>query len=351
MRIVSLFIPIMLVACEETEEELKDGIIDSDGDGVSDEDEAALGTDPNSADSDGDGLSDGEEAALGTDPLNQDSDDDGLTDGAEALSGLDPLNPDSDGDGLLDGTEFVGDTDPFEADSDGDGLNDGDEIEAGSDPNAVDSDGDGLWDGSEVSNGTDPTNEDTDGDGINDNDDPEPLQNPADQTENGTEGNEGGSGENNNGTGNPPEMTATPGAVPLEGIWNLLNATPVDDTCGILAQASLFGVDIYTILPEEYNVQNVTTSSFEMEFDGAVLPCALDADGYFECTPQEQAYDLAGTILTASLYFAGAMVSDMEMEAYASGTLLSCTGWACALLPNQGVNCFIDATGQGSFQQ
>lgn len=41
---------------------------DSDGDRLSDEDEAALGTDPGNPDSDGDGYYDGDEAALGTSP-------------------------------------------------------------------------------------------------------------------------------------------------------------------------------------------------------------------------------------------------------------------------------------------
>ena len=43
--------------------------VDSDGDGLSDSEEALLGTDPNNADSDGDGISDGDEVANGTDPL------------------------------------------------------------------------------------------------------------------------------------------------------------------------------------------------------------------------------------------------------------------------------------------
>ena len=43
-------------------------------------------------DSDGDGLSDTEEALVGTDPLNPDSDYDGLSDGAEVLTGTDPLD-------------------------------------------------------------------------------------------------------------------------------------------------------------------------------------------------------------------------------------------------------------------
>lgn len=43
--------------------------VDTDGDGLSDTDEAAAGTDPSKPDSDGDGISDGQEVADGTDPL------------------------------------------------------------------------------------------------------------------------------------------------------------------------------------------------------------------------------------------------------------------------------------------
>jgi hypothetical protein len=65
--------------------------------GTSDPNPSALNTitiltDPN-ADSDSDGLSDGQEALLGTDPLNPDSDGDGFSDGVEVANGSDPLNP------------------------------------------------------------------------------------------------------------------------------------------------------------------------------------------------------------------------------------------------------------------
>lgn len=57
-------------------------------------------------DTDLDGLSDSEEATLGTDPTKIDTDDDGLTDREEAkIYGTDPLNPDTDGDTYLDGNE------------------------------------------------------------------------------------------------------------------------------------------------------------------------------------------------------------------------------------------------------
>jgi len=72
---------------------------DTDGDGLSDDEEAELGTDPDEEDSDGDGLSDGDEVDAGTDPLDEDTDDDGTYDGEEVAQGTDPLEPDEQGSG------------------------------------------------------------------------------------------------------------------------------------------------------------------------------------------------------------------------------------------------------------
>ena len=46
------------------------GALDTDGDGLTDAEEAALGTNPNVPDTDGGGVNDGDEVAFGTDPLN-----------------------------------------------------------------------------------------------------------------------------------------------------------------------------------------------------------------------------------------------------------------------------------------
>ena len=81
---------------------------DSDGDGVSDADERARGTDPDSVDSDGDGLTDLDDP----NPTTRDADGDGLTDGEEVALGSDPDEADSDGDGIPDGEEFANGTDP-----------------------------------------------------------------------------------------------------------------------------------------------------------------------------------------------------------------------------------------------
>lgn len=69
MRLVVLLAPLLLVACPQQEPDGPSGPLDADSDGLSDEEEAALGTDPDAADSDGDGLDDADEVELGTNPL------------------------------------------------------------------------------------------------------------------------------------------------------------------------------------------------------------------------------------------------------------------------------------------
>ncbi len=66
---------------------------DTDGDGLSNDQEAGYGTNPALADTDADGLKDGEEVnSYHTDPLDPDTDSDGVSDGVEVQSGYDPLN-------------------------------------------------------------------------------------------------------------------------------------------------------------------------------------------------------------------------------------------------------------------
>uniref|UniRef100_UPI00374E2965 T9SS type B sorting domain-containing protein n=1 Tax=uncultured Croceitalea sp. TaxID=1798908 RepID=UPI00374E2965 len=115
---------------------------DADNDGLTNDEETVLGTDPNNPDTDGDGIQDGQEVNIdSTNPLDDcdsiggtplgtsDCDEDGLTTDEETTNGTDPNNPDTDGDGLLDGDEVnVELTNPNNPDTDGDGLTDGEEI-------------------------------------------------------------------------------------------------------------------------------------------------------------------------------------------------------------------------------
>jgi hypothetical protein len=135
-------------------------------------------------DSDGDGLSDDEEVRLGTDPLDPDTDGDSVGDGIEVRlaspgSQFDPLVPaqfkecltltdptaDHDVDGLTDCEEAVLRTDPYLVDSDRDGVPDLVEVRLGGNPlvddRLVDSDMDGIPNGEEVTQGLDPWTNDS----------------------------------------------------------------------------------------------------------------------------------------------------------------------------------------------
>ncbi|AUX38712.1 cell surface SD repeat-containing protein [Sorangium cellulosum] len=194
--------------------------VDGDGDGLSDDLEVFLASDPADRDSDDDGLLDGDEPNPGDDHdddgtlnvLDDDSDGDGLHDGTEAgkdcsdadtAEGAGACTADADGGdsttsvvdedtdrgGISDGEEDLnhdgavdegsGETDPNDAgddrgDRDGDGLSNTEETELGTDPDDADSDDDGAIDGEEIRPGSDTDEDgkinaldpDSDGDGL-----------------------------------------------------------------------------------------------------------------------------------------------------------------------------------------
>ena len=127
---------------------------DIDGDGLSNDRETELGTDPTLADTDGDGVGDGDEVAADTDPLDSDSFADGdgdlVPDAVEVSDGTDPDDPrsyaDNDGGGAADHVETVsfpnagipatntGDAGDDRRDLDGDGLPDRLEVAMSSNP-------------------------------------------------------------------------------------------------------------------------------------------------------------------------------------------------------------------------
>jgi len=106
---------------------------------------------PNNPDTDGGGIPDGVELTNGKNPLDfndDDSDGDGIGNDDEIAIGLDPNLADSNGDCIDDGDE-IGPDPSRPVDSDGDGIPDIFDI---------DNDNDGLTDCEEIQNGTQPAN-------------------------------------------------------------------------------------------------------------------------------------------------------------------------------------------------
>lgn len=155
------------------EPEWDDSSFDDDADGLSNQDEIGLGTDPLEVDTDGDGVADGVDAfpldgseaydfdgdGFG-DQHDSDIDNDGLINTRESEIGTDPIRPDTDYDSVLDGLDNCPlDANPSQTDLDDDGN--GDECDS-------DRDGDGVPDDTELANGSSPILTDTDGDGVMD---------------------------------------------------------------------------------------------------------------------------------------------------------------------------------------
>jgi len=148
----------------ETVEPVVADATDTDGDGVTDDDEVALyGTDAGTWDSDGDGLSDSEELFIaGTDPLVWDTNGDGIADGdqeaadtgAPVTEGDAPVTTEDESAVVVD--DGASGASSVDDDADADRLADDAEAAAGTDPTSPDSDGDGYYDGDEVNLGADP---------------------------------------------------------------------------------------------------------------------------------------------------------------------------------------------------
>ena len=149
--------------------------LDSDGDGVPD-DEDAFPFDPTeTTDTDGDGVGDNADAFPDDPTETADSDGDGVGDNADAFPNDPNETVDSDGDGVGDNADAFPNDPAESADSDGDGVGDNADAFPNDPTETVDSDGDGVGDNADAFPNDPTESADSDGDGFGDNIDSTPT--------------------------------------------------------------------------------------------------------------------------------------------------------------------------------
>ena len=144
-------------------------VMDSDGDGVNDDDDAFPDDPDETADSDGDGTGDNADAFPNDATETADSDGDGTGDNADAFPNDATETADSDGDGTGDNADAFPNDATETADSDGDGTGDNADAFPNDATETADSDGDGTGDNADAFPNDATETADSDGDGTGDN--------------------------------------------------------------------------------------------------------------------------------------------------------------------------------------
>ena len=196
MRLLTtLALTTALIACDgrsgANDSALDSGLpsnVDSDGDGVADQDDAFPDDPTESSDLDDDGVGDNADAFPADPSESADSDEDGVGDNADAFPNDASESADTDADGVGDNadncknaanadqadTDEDGTGDACEGDRDSDGVIDDEDVFP-DDPNeSADSDSDGVGDNADAFPNDATETRDTDGDGVGDNADPFP---------------------------------------------------------------------------------------------------------------------------------------------------------------------------------
>lgn len=279
-------------------------VIDTDGDGLHDNDEPGLLTNSHDWDTDDDGVDDGSEVNSGCmNPLALDTDSDGLADGVEDAdkdgvvdSGeTNPCEADSDLDQLLDGYEVtVSLTDPLDPDTDNDNMGDFFEDEnACLDPltgdSLLDADSDYLLNIEELQENANPCQADTDGDGVNDHVEThvKPCMNPNDNDTDGDgliDGTTAGEDKDGNGilasTETDPCLTDTDGDG-LDDYYekNVSHTDPNGNDADGDGISDGDEIGIYNTDPFDSDSDNDRLSDYDEIFNTNTDPNDIDTDG------------------------------------------------------------------------
>lgn len=117
----------------------------------------------------------------------------------------------------------------------------------------------------------------------------------------------------------------------LDGTWSILAPVIVSENCNVNAWSSI--VDIYDLIPSEFEVTNTSDTGFSMNLLGASLSCSVESE-VFLCDTYETeipvpGFDASGEVLflyEGILHSASSLTMNLEIDIY------NCTGNDCPIL-------------------
>ena len=117
----------------------------------------------------------------------------------------------------------------------------------------------------------------------------------------------------------------------LDGTWSISDPVIVSENCNVNAWSSI--VDIYDLIPSEFEVTNTSDTGFSMNLLGASLSCFVENE-VFLCDTYETeipvpSFDASGEVLFlygGVLYSASSLTMTLEIDIY------NCTGNDCPIL-------------------
>jgi len=117
----------------------------------------------------------------------------------------------------------------------------------------------------------------------------------------------------------------------LDGTWSILDPVIVAESCNVNAWNSI--VDIYDLIPSEFEVTNVSQTGFSMNLLGVSILCSIE-NGIFSCDTYETVipvpnFDASGEVL---FLYEGILESSSSFTMNLEIDIYNCTGDDCPIL-------------------
>jgi hypothetical protein len=117
----------------------------------------------------------------------------------------------------------------------------------------------------------------------------------------------------------------------LDGTWSILDPVIVAENCNVNAWSSI--VDIYDLVPSEFEVANVSNIGFSMNLLGVSILCSIE-NGIFFCDTYETvipvpSFDASGEVL---FLYEGIVQSSSSLTMNLEIDIYNCTGNDCPIL-------------------